>query len=56
MKTFDEILKCGRLFGVTRGVDGFSGYCQLPAQNKTLAIIVSNGGSWDHVSPLANRG
>lgn len=53
MKAYNEILKCGRLYSVERGHDGFRAMVQMPHYKASL--IVSDGGGWEHASIVPMR-
>ena len=54
MKPFDVIRNDKRVFHRMKGSDG--GVCYVSCHGKSLAVIYSNGGGWDHVSvSLMNR-
>ncbi len=54
MKTFEEIRNNPKFTSRTKAVDGGAGY--LTIQGKSIFVIYSNGGGWDHVSAsLMNR-
>lgn len=50
MKPIEEIRKNKRLLIRIEGLDGGIGYVYLPISKKSLAVIFSWGGGWDHVS------
>ena len=54
MRSFEEIRKDRRFQGKEKGADGGSGWVTI--RGKTIFVVYSNGGGWDHVSAsMANR-
>ena len=48
MKSFEEIRADKRFQGKEKAIDGGFGWVTI--RGKTLSVIYSNGGGWDHVS------